>query len=349
MLISTSGPANLTTVTTYNGSSDIPGDPGTYLVVATINDAIYAGTATGTLIIQPPPMPTAGLQVSPLEGGVPLTVTFTNTSQGFGYTFLETFDSKNQTFDDPETVQVTYDIPANYEALLTIRGQGGTNQTRTTIVVNGSPVLNQVIASPDESPVGETQTLDLKGLDPATGAWSVELLGSGPIIRTEINDERVSFFSDSDRHGAQAVNIIRTNPWGLSTSQQLVLTWAPAPEPTEPSTILPASNDNGDTPPAADGATASPSNDETASDSNAEPVSPQEMVFFDAFGQPTHDLFYDDMNVGFEDYFLFAEHYGSTPEQSGYDARFDLDGNGQVGLSDFFLFADSLGKEAVVP
>ena len=73
------------------------------------------------------------------------------------------------------------------------------------------------------------------------------------------------------------------------------------------------------------------------------------MVFFDAFGQPTHGLFYNDMNVGFEDYFLFAEHYGSTPEQSGYDARFDLDGNGQVGLSDFFLFADSFGKEAVVP
>ena len=334
-------------MTTYNGSSDIPGDPGTYQVVATINDAIYAGTATGTLIIQPPPMPTAGLQVSPLEGGVPLTVTFTNTSQGFGYTFLETFDSKNQTFDDPETVQVTYDIPGTYEALLTIRGQGGTNQTRTTIVVHGPPALNQVIASPDESPVGETQILDLSALDLANGALSVELLGSGPIIRTEINDERVSFFSDGDRHGAQAVNIIRTNPWGLSTSQQLVLTWAPAPEPTEPSTILPASN--GDTPPATDGATASPSNDETAPDSNAEPVSPQGMVFFDAFGQPIHGLFDDDMKVGFEDYFLFAEHYGSTPEQSGYDARFDLDGNGQVGLSDFFLFADSFGKEAVVP
>ena len=181
------------------------------------------------------------------------------------------------------------------------------------------------------------------------GAWSVELLGSGPITRTEIKDERVSFFSDGDRHGAQAVNIIRTNPWGLSTSQQLVLTWAPAPEPAEPSTILTTSDDNGDTPPGGDGATASPSNDETAPDSIAEPVSPQEMVFFDAFDQPIHGLFDDDMKVEFEDYFLFAELYGSNPEQSGYDARFDLVGNGQVGLSDFFLFSDSFGKEAVGP
>ena len=157
-----------TTVTTYNGSTDIPSDHCTYQVVATINDAIYAGTTTGTLIIQPSPMATAGLQASPLDGSVPLTVTFTNTSQGFGYTFLEIFDSKNRTFDDPETMQVAYDVPGTYEALLTIIGQGGTNQTRTTIVVHGRPALNQVIASPDESPVGETQTLDLSGLDPAT-------------------------------------------------------------------------------------------------------------------------------------------------------------------------------------
>ena len=53
------------------------------------------------------------------------------------------------------------------------------------------------------------------------------------------------------------------------------------------------------------------------------------MVFFDAFGQPIHGLFNDDMKVGFEDYFLSANHYGSTPEQSGYDARFDLDGKGK--------------------
>ncbi len=73
------------------------------------------------------------------------------------------------------------------------------------------------------------------------------------------------------------------------------------------------------------------------------------MVFFDDSGQLIHGLFNDDMKVGFDDYFLFADHYGSTSKQPGYDARFDLDGDGQVGLSDFFLFADSFGREAVVP
>ncbi|SVE22149.1 uncharacterized protein METZ01_LOCUS475003, partial [marine metagenome] len=43
-----------TTVMTYNGATDIPSDPWHLSGrVATINDAINAGTATSTLIIQP--------------------------------------------------------------------------------------------------------------------------------------------------------------------------------------------------------------------------------------------------------------------------------------------------------
>lgn len=54
------------------------------------------------------------------------------------------------------------------------------------------------------------------------------------------------------------------------------------------------------------------------------------------------------MKVEFDDYFLFVDHFGSVTGQSGYDPRFDLNGDGVVGLSDYFLFADSFGKEAVL-
>ena len=50
-----------------------------------------------------------------------------------------------------------------------------------------------------------------------------------------------------------------------------------------------------------------------------------------------------------DDYFLFADQYGTATGQPGYAPRFDLDCDGQVGLSDFFLFADSFRKEAVAP
>jgi len=68
--------------------------------------------------------------------------------QGFGYTFLEVFDRNNQTFDNPSTVQVTYDTPGIYETVLTIRGQGGTDQTRVSIVVHGPPTFTREITSP---------------------------------------------------------------------------------------------------------------------------------------------------------------------------------------------------------
>ncbi len=44
-------PANLNVVVTYNGSTSAPTNAGTYAVVATIDDANYQGSATGTLTI----------------------------------------------------------------------------------------------------------------------------------------------------------------------------------------------------------------------------------------------------------------------------------------------------------
>ena len=56
-LLSAPDPADLAVVTTYNGSNTAPFDPGSYGVIATINDAIYAGTASGSLTIHPPLRP----------------------------------------------------------------------------------------------------------------------------------------------------------------------------------------------------------------------------------------------------------------------------------------------------
>ena len=45
--------------------------------------------------------------------------------------------------------------------------------------------------------------------------------------------------------------------------------------------------------------------------------------------------------VGLEDFFLFAEVYGSVKGDGIYQAKFDLDQNGSIGLEDFFIFAQS--------
>ena len=418
-LVSTSEPAGLDITTTYDGSTQAPNGPGTYQVVATIDDAIYAGTATGKLLIEPPPAPIAGLQASPREGRTPLTVTFTNASQGFGYTFLEVFDRNNQTFDNPGTVQVTYDAPGIYETVLTILGQGGTDQTRVSIVVHGPPTFTREITSPGAVSASETLTIDLTGLDNEAGTWSVDLLGQGPIDRAEVGDGEISFIPADDSHGTQDVTITRTNSWGLSKSHQLTLVWTVAPEPTtvddaapdatpalppatdtssgladlqnadtsEPTTELTTepllansqpvgtlpitANQQDNTPPPTmptlsdtetDGDPQSSTDDATHpqydgdnalapvldSTKDQAPSTPQTRTYLDANGQPIYGLFDHDLQVGFDDYFLFAERYGSTSEQAGFDPRFDLDGNGIVNLADFFIFADYFGKEAVI-
>ena len=49
--IATTSPAGLAVDLTYNGSPAPPTAPGSYAVAATINDANYFGSATGTMVI----------------------------------------------------------------------------------------------------------------------------------------------------------------------------------------------------------------------------------------------------------------------------------------------------------
>ena len=49
--------------------------------------------------------------------------------------------------------------------------------------------------------------------------------------------------------------------------------------------------------------------------------------------------------VGFDDFFLFADHYGLQLGDVGFDSLFDIVENGVIDFDDFFLFADDFGKE----
>lgn len=51
--------------------------------------------------------------------------------------------------------------------------------------------------------------------------------------------------------------------------------------------------------------------------------------------------------VGFDDFFLFADHFGLGVGDGTYDPMFDLVPNGKIDFDDFFLFADNFGKTIV--
>ena len=47
-----------------------------------------------------------------------------------------------------------------------------------------------------------------------------------------------------------------------------------------------------------------------------------------------------DGSLGLDDFFLFADHYGATQEDTVWDPIYDLDRNGLVDMDDFYIFLD---------
>ena len=53
-----------------------------------------------------------------------------------------------------------------------------------------------------------------------------------------------------------------------------------------------------------------------------------------------------DGKVAFEDFFVFADNFGSTSEDVNWNPVFDLVSDGEINFQDFFVFADNFGTEA---
>ena len=60
-------------------------------------------------------------------------------------------------------------------------------------------------------------------------------------------------------------------------------------------------------------------------------------------GEPSAD-FDGDGEVGFNDFFLFTNAFGSRKGDAGFDGKFDLDQSGEVEFNDFFIFTNEFGK-----
>ena len=65
---------------------------------------------------------------------------------------------------------------------------------------------------------------------------------------------------------------------------------------------------------------------------------------FDASGVQVLGLFGADNRVGFDDFFVFADHFGLTAGDEAFEPAFDLRPNNRVDFDDFFVFADNFGR-----
>ncbi len=64
----------------------------------------------------------------------------------------------------------------------------------------------------------------------------------------------------------------------------------------------------------------------------------------DSDGRAIFGLFGADNHIGFDDFFLFADNFGLTAEDAGFDPAFDLAPSAMIDFDDFFVFADNFGR-----
>ena len=64
----------------------------------------------------------------------------------------------------------------------------------------------------------------------------------------------------------------------------------------------------------------------------------------DGNGSVVLGLFGSDNEVGFDDFFIFADQFGLTAEDEDFEPAFDLSPNNKIDLKDFFTFADFFGR-----
>lgn len=55
-----------------------------------------------------------------------------------------------------------------------------------------------------------------------------------------------------------------------------------------------------------------------------------------------------DGTIGFSDFLIFGDVYGSSDGDEKYEATYDLNGDGEIGFADLLIFAENYGKEVVV-
>jgi len=146
-------PANLNTVVTYNGLTNLPTAGGSYAVVATINENNYSGTNSGTLFIAKisqtitfgldPATAKVGdaarLLIATSSSGLPVTFTSSNTNVatitggntlnfvGIGTTTITAKQAGNLNYDAAADVQVVLNVTAS--AGPTFTDMFGTNPT----------------------------------------------------------------------------------------------------------------------------------------------------------------------------------------------------------------------------
>ena len=170
----TTNPASLTVGFTYNGSATQPTVPGSYTVVATINDQNYAGSASGALVIAKASATITLGSLAQTYTGSPLSATATTSPASLAVSF-----TYNGSSTPPSTA-------GSYTVVATINDQNYAGSASGALVI--AKAGQSISFTPLASPVSYISPIALSATGGASGnpvVFSV-LTGSGSVSGSQL-------------------------------------------------------------------------------------------------------------------------------------------------------------------
>jgi PKD repeat protein len=205
-------------------------DVGTYNVILTATGPGGSSNVVRQITVENPqvPAPIAGFSASILTGERPLTVDFTDSSQGDITQYLWDFNGDGITDSTDASPSHTYNDAGTFNVRLTVIGDGGQNTTNTDIVVQEPPNAPTADFSVNNSSGDIPLTVNFTNASSGeiTGyAWDFDNDGI-----TDSTDENPSHtYADA---GTYTAVLSVTGPGGITTTQTTINATTPIIPPT---------------------------------------------------------------------------------------------------------------------
>jgi PKD repeat protein len=190
-------------------------NPGTYTVVLTASNAGGTANVSRNIAVQSANPPVASFTANPTSGTAPLTVQFTDQSSGGQITRWE-WNFGDGTVSDQRNPTHTYRTGGNYNAILTVRGPGGSSFATRQINVAFEQVDPPVASFRPNQPVTRTVPFTIDFQNTTSGGQVTSYrwdFGDGSLISTETNPSHTFTVP-----GNFVVTLTATGPGGSSTA-----------------------------------------------------------------------------------------------------------------------------------
>ncbi|MBI5655915.1 MAG: hypothetical protein HZC44_03430 [Geobacter sp.] len=184
----TTVPTGLTVAVTYDGSSTAPTAVGSYAVVATVSDANYQGSASGTLVIGKVSQTIGAIGITPSAPAVGQSATLSATATS-GLTV--SFSSQTPAFCTVSGVTVTGVAAGACTVAADQAGDaiynGATQVTQNLTIAKGSQTIGTIGITPSTLAVGVSATLSAIATSGLTVSFSSQTTSICTVSGTTIN------------------------------------------------------------------------------------------------------------------------------------------------------------------